>query len=175
MGREDPVHLALTDRADHGSSLVFFPHGSFDQCEAEAARSIAVHFQSRHGECVRRVIDQENSFQARDELAKDLHSLRHELNLEIRDPGDVSTGSREALREPCSYRVGRVHEDDRDPGRRHLGSLHRIVSSGNNEIHPVADEGAGGFGELGDVALCEAHADDEILVLAVSKLLKTVA
>jgi class 3 adenylate cyclase/TolB-like protein len=64
-------------RADHGSSLVFCPHRSFDAREAESVRGVAVH--SRDGECVRRVIDQENSLQARDEFVKDLHPLRPEL------------------------------------------------------------------------------------------------
>ena len=55
--------------------------------------------------------------------------------------------SREALHQSCFYRVASAHEDDRGPGGRHLGRLRRIVSStGNNEIHPMADEGAGGLG-----------------------------
>ena len=63
-------------------------------------RGIAMHTQSRESDCVCRVVDEENSFQVRDEIAKDLHTLRHELKLEIRDSSDVPTGSREALHEP---------------------------------------------------------------------------
>ena len=39
----------------------------------------------------------------------------------------------------------------------------------------MTDKGSGRLGEFGDVALGEAHADHEVLILAEPKLLKTVA
>jgi len=82
-------------RADHGSSLVFCPHRSFDAREAESVRGVAVHRHARDRECVRRVIDQENSLQARDESRERPPSASARAReLEVRDPGDVAVPKR---------------------------------------------------------------------------------
>ncbi len=83
-------------RADHGSSLVFCPHRSFDAREAESVRGVAVHRHARDRECVRRVIDQENSLQARDESRERPPSASARAReLEVRDPGDVAVPKRD--------------------------------------------------------------------------------
>src|SRR5688572_18905664 len=68
-----------------------------------------------------------------------------------------------------------AHEDDGNPGGRHLRSDRGRSRRRDNEVNPAAQQRPRRFGQLGDVALCEPYADDEVLVLAPPELLKAVA
>src|SRR5713226_9449074 len=76
---------------------------------------------------------------ARDEFVKDLHPLRHELELEFRDPGDVavpkrSDGRRRTADERTADAVVGAPGPERGPGREGHGSrVDAVVAGGRDE------------------------------------------
>ena len=85
-GVEEAVHLALLGAADDGAGLLLRSHRSLHEREAQAAGGIAMHPQPSDGLSIRRVVDQKDPSQARDELPEDLHPLRHQLEGQVGDP-----------------------------------------------------------------------------------------
>jgi hypothetical protein len=130
----------------------------------------------RDSVCVRRVIGHKNPLQTGDQLAKDLHPLRSELDVQIGGPRDIPTGVRQAPHETQSYRIASADEDDGDSSGRHLGGFCRIPPfSRYDDVDAELYEIAGSRGKFGRISLRKPHADHEVLVFSVSKLLKTVA
>ena len=133
---DGPCLIRSRIRADHGSSLVFCPHRSFDAREAESVRGVAVPRHARDRECGRRVIDQENSLQARDESRERPPSASARAReLEVRDPGDVavpkrSDGRRRTADERTADAVVGAPGPERGPGREGHGSRVDAVVAG---------------------------------------------
>jgi len=170
-GRKYAVGFTSPNRANRYPRLFFGPHWSLDEREAAVLRGVPVRRQLPDGVRVRRVVGQEDPFQAGNQLTEDLHSLRCKGNVQISGPCDVAARTRQALHQSEFHWIAPAHEDDRDPVGRRLGGFSGVPAfSGYDDVNAMPNEIASGLAKLRWIALREAHPDHKVLVFTVSKL-----
>src|SRR6267142_1647930 len=174
--REDAVRVTFSNLRERRLRFLFGPQRSLDEREAQAPRRVPIRRQLRDDIGVRRVIGQEHALEPGHQLAEDLHPLRAEVDVQISRPGDVAARARQALHQADSNGITAAHEDDRDLLCRRLRGLRRVAAfARHDDVDAPPDEITRGLGKLRRVALREAHADHELLVLTVAKLEQAVA
>jgi hypothetical protein len=127
------------------------------------------------GVLVRRVVDEEDTLQTGNQLPEDLQPFRCELDVQRSDSREIATRARQALHQSQFHGIAPTNEDDGDAIGRHLSGFRGIAALGRHDnVSTAPNEVESGRQKLGALALREAHADREVLVLAVPEGLQSV-